>query len=259
MPRANNFQYLNIYIFPVSGHSKWAQIKHKKAATDAKRGQLFSKLVREITISARIGGTRPDMNSRLRTAIDRAKHEGMPKENVERAILRAAGGDGVALLQEFLYEATAPGGVAILIEGITDNKNRTIAEIKHIVAEHGGRMAKQGSLVWNFDKIGVIEIVLEENKGRPRDDLELLAIEAGARDLRTIEQAFLIETTFADVEKARRSLEGAGIVIHATGHDYKPKSPIPPPTATDAVLEKLLDALTDQDDVQEVYDNIAAK
>ena len=136
----------------MSGHNKWAQIKHKKAATDAKKGAVFSKMVREITIAARVGDPNPDANIRLKAAIERARSIGLPKENIDRAIAKASGqGDGAELF-EFLYEASAPGGVAILIEGITDNKNRTINEIKHLLSTHGARLADPGSLLWNFEK-----------------------------------------------------------------------------------------------------------
>lgn len=137
----------------MSGHSRWSQVKHKKAASDAKRGQLFSKLVREITMAVRSGGPDPDANPRLRSALERARSLGLPKENSERAILRASGGEGGASLQEFLYEATAPNGVQILVEGITDNKNRTLAEIRQTLAGHGAKLAPPNSLLWNFEKV----------------------------------------------------------------------------------------------------------
>lgn len=137
----------------MSGHSRWSQVKHKKAASDAKKGQLFSKLVREITLAVRSGGSDSDANPRLRSALERARSLGLPKENSERAILRSSGGEESALLQEFLYEATAPGGVQILVEGITDNKNRTLAEVKQLFARHGAKLAPPNSLLWNFEKV----------------------------------------------------------------------------------------------------------
>lgn len=140
----------------MSGHSKWAQIKHKKAITDAKKGNLFSKMVREITIAAKIGDPNPDANIRLKAAIERARAIGLPKDNIERAVAKAGGQGAGAELSEFLYEASAPGGVAMLIEGITDNKNRTINEIKHLLSKHDARLADPGSLLWNFEKIWTV-------------------------------------------------------------------------------------------------------
>lgn len=137
----------------MSGHSKWKQIKHKKAATDAKKSQLFSKLVREIMVAARSGGVDPSVNTRLRAAIERSKSEGLPKDNMERAIERAGGPGDAAKLQEFLYEAIAPGGVYILAEGITDNNNRTLSEVKQILAKYGAKLVPPNSILWNFEKI----------------------------------------------------------------------------------------------------------
>ncbi len=136
----------------MSGHSKWSQIRHKKAITDAKKGQLFSKLVREIMVAARSGGADPNSNSRLRTAMERAKENGLPKENIERAITRASGAGEGQNLQEFLYESIGPGGVYILIEGITDNNNRTLAEIRQIITAHHAKLVPSNSLLWNFEK-----------------------------------------------------------------------------------------------------------
>lgn len=137
----------------MSGHNKWAQIKHKKAATDAKKGASFSKMVREITVAARTGDPNPDMNIRLKAAIERARAGGLPKDNIDRAVAKARGRGSGEELFEFLYEASAPGGVAILIEGITDNKNRTLNEVKHLLTAHDSRLADPGSLLWNFEKV----------------------------------------------------------------------------------------------------------
>lgn len=153
----------------MAGHSKWAQIKHKKALTDAKKGQLFSKMVREVMVSVREGGASPDANPRLRNALERAKSSGVPKENIERAVRRATGKNETATLQEFLYEAVGPDGVYILIEGITDNRNRTLSEVKPILARYGAKLVAPHSLLWNFDKIW-----LGDGKDyRPQTPLEL--------------------------------------------------------------------------------------
>ena len=238
----------------MSGHSKWSQIKHKKGAADAKRGQLFSKLVKEITVAAREGGANPDANARLRSAMERARSEGLPKDNVERALGRAAGkGEGGELF-EFLYEAALPGGIAILIEGITDNKNRSLNEVKHILSEQGGRLAEQGSLIWNFEKIGVLAVAAGEPRGR--DEIELAIIESGARDFREEDGAWIIETNFGEREAVRERLAAAGLTARESGHDYKAQHPADAPPDVLLKTETLLDALLEIDDVQEVYTNM---
>lgn len=238
----------------MSGHSKWSQIKHKKGAADAKRGQTFSKLVKEITIAAREAGANPDANPRLRSAMERARSEGLPKENMERAIARAAGRGEGAELFEFLYEAVAPAGVALLIEGITDSKNRTLNEIKHLLSEHNARIAKPGSVLWNFEKIGVIECA--PTSGSSPEAVELAIIESGAADFTAREGAWLVETEFAARERVREALEKAGMIVAATGHDYKAKTPIASAPGAAEKIATLLDALLAHDDVQEAYTNI---
>lgn len=240
----------------MSGHSKWAQIKHKKAITDAKRGQLFSKMVREIMVAARTGGPNPETNSRLRTALERARAGGLPKDNIERAIERASGeGEGLKL-QELLYEATAPGGVYIIIEVITDNKNRTLAEIKHLLSENGGRLAESGSLIWNFDKIGTLEIAREENGARSREEIELAIIDSGAKNFVAEDSLWLVETDFSFRDKVRQELEAHGIKIKESGHDYKPRAFVDLSPESRESAEKLFELLGDHDDVQELYTNL---
>lgn len=240
----------------MSGHSKWSQIKHKKATSDAKKGRLFSKLVREIMVAARTGGIAADSNPRLRQAIERARSIGLPKDNIERAIMRAGGEGEAALLQEFLYEATAPGGIMILIEGITDNKNRTLAEIKHLLAKHQAKLAEHDSLVWNFNKIGVVEIALADNEGKKDEDISLTAIEAGADDFKKIGDTLLVETAFEKRGSVREFFEEHGIKIKESSYDYTPRSPLMPAPGRRAEIEKLLDALAERDDVQEVCTNL---
>lgn len=239
----------------MAGHSKWKQIKHKKAITDAKKGQLFSKLVREIIVSAKTGGTNPDINTRLRTAIERAKAQGLPKNNIERAIEKASGEGEEGRLQEYVYEATAPGGVYIIVEVITDNKNRALAEIKHLLSENGGKLAESGSLIWNFEKIGTIEIRQEENSSKTRDEIEEAIMESGAKDFVPLEDSWLVETEFSGREKVRKNLEEKGVLIKESGHDYRPKNPVFPENRE--TLENLLDLLSEHDDVQEIYTNLA--
>lgn len=240
----------------MSGHSKWSQIKHKKYLTDAKRGQLFSKLVREVMIAAREGGPNPETNTRLRQAAERARSQGLPKDNIERAIDRASGAGEGAALQEFLYEATAPGGAAIIIEGITDNKNRTLAEIKHLLNEQGSKLAESGSLSWGFDKIGWLEINKEDNPDKKQDEIELTFIDSGATDFKYLDGAWLVETGFAELEKTKQKLERAGIKIKETGHDYKPRLPLDLRGGERNAIEKLLDELSGHSDVQEIFTNL---
>lgn len=241
----------------MSGHSKWSQIKHKKGATDEKRGQVFSKLVKEITIAAREGGVRPESNARLRSVMERAGSEGLPKDNMERALIRASGkGEGSELF-EFLYEAAAPAGVAILIEGITDNKNRTLAEIRHLLGGYGARLAEQGSLAWNFEKIGTLVCHAPKSGDKTSEEIEIAIIESGASDFqRRDDGAYDIEAPAAEREHVREALERQGITVMESGHDYKPKTAITPESAARAALEPLLDALAEHDDMQEVYTNL---
>lgn len=238
----------------MAGHSHWKQVKHQKGATDAKRGKLFSKLVKEITVAAREGGANPDANVRLRSAMERARSEGLPKDNMERALARAAGRAEDNELFEFLYEAAAPGGIAILIEGITDNKNRTVNEIKHILTETGARLAEQGSLIWNFEKIGVLSVMSESPQDK--DKIELAIIEAGARDFREEDGVWIVETNFGEREAVRERLAAAGFTVRESGHDYKAQHPVEITHALAPKIEALLAVLLEQDDIQEVYTNM---
>ena len=239
----------------MSGHSKWSQIKHKKALTDAKKGKIFSKLVREVMIASKTGGN-TDANVRLRAAIERAKQMGVPKDNIERAVSRGAGGGAGLEFKEFLYEATGPGGIAILIEGSTDNTNRTVNEIKHLLTKHTSRLAEPGSLLWNFQKIGILEINAQQNSGRSKDEIELAFIESGARDFSSIENEWIVETEFINRDNVRKQLEEKGIIIAFSSHDYKPGSTIMLEPDIAAATEALLDTLADHDDVQEIYTNL---
>lgn len=240
----------------MSGHSKWSQIKHKKGATDAKRGQLFSKLVKEITLAAREGGASMDANARLRAIVERARAEGLPKDNIERAIARASGAEEGGELFELLCEATAPGGVAIIIEAITDSKNRAVNEIKHILTEHNARLSEPGSLLWNFEKIGMLRVTRDMNPGLARETIEAAIIESGASDFDGCDGVWIIEAPYADRESVRRSMEMQGVVVKEATHDYKPKTTVPIEPDKKESLALLLDALSEHDDVQEVYTNI---
>lgn len=240
----------------MAGHSKWAQIKHKKAITDAKKGKLFSKLIREIMVASRIGAPSSDANPRLRTAVERARATGLPKDTIERAIERAAGGADTNNLQEFIYEASAVGGVAIIIEGITDNNNRTIAEIKHILAEENAKLAEPGSLLWNFEKKGIIAVTREDNPHTTDEEIELAFIDAGANDVSTQDQECVAQTHFSKREEIRNTMERHGIKVKETRFDYIPNTRIALSPERARALETLLEKLLDHDDVQNVYTNV---
>lgn len=240
----------------MAGHSRWAQVKHKKAVTDVKKGKLFSKYVREITVAARSGPPDPAANPRLRSAIERARTGGLPKDNIERAVAKATGGGEGTELKEFLYEASVDG-VAMLIEGITDNTNRSLAEIRKIITEHRGRIAEPGSLAWNFKKVGTLEITGDQNPDRTPEDIEWAIIEAGAADLQTVEGGvWMVQTPFGEREAVRRRLEQAGTNIKEASHDYKPKNMITLDPQERDRIHRLCDTLSEHDDVQEVYTNL---
>lgn len=240
----------------MSGHSRWTQIKHKKASSDAKRGALFSKLAREIALAARAGGPNIATSMRLRTAIEHAKNAGLPKENIERAIARAAGDSEERRPEKFFYEATAAGGITILIEGITDNKNRALAEIRHLLGKQDAKLADPGSVLWNFTKVGLIEILREENKTKTNEEMEFAIIEAGANDFRILDDTWLIETDFGECDAVRQKLETLGITIKEVSHDYKPRTPLSIAREEKENVSRLINALLEHDDVQEVYTNI---
>lgn len=242
----------------MAGHSRWAQVKHKKAATDAKKSQLFSKFVREIAIAAREGGDKPETNSRLKTAIERARKEGLPKENIERALARAKGGGDSGLLQEFLYEATAAAGVMLIIEGITDNKQRTLAEIRQILNKHNIRLSEPGSVLWNFEKIGSIMVKIADNPGRMPEEIELAIMDAGAEDLLPLDDGWTAESKLARLDELHRALEAKGIATSAAGPAFKPRSPIPLDPSRRREIDAAIGDLNYQNDIQDVYSNVAA-
>lgn len=235
----------------MSGHSKWATIKHKKAATDAKRGSLFTKLIKEITIAARSGG-KPEANPRLRVAIERAKEASMPSDNIERAIKKGTGElEGVSY-EDMQLEGYGPGGVAIFIEGVTDNRNRTTSEIRTIFSKRGSNMAGAGSVSWMFEKKGYFVI----SKGTiDEDKLMGIVLDAGAEDLVVEDENFAVKTAPADFFKVKKALEDNKIAMEDSEITLLPKSTVSV-TGDDAkkVLE-LVEALEDHDDVQHVYAN----
>ncbi len=238
----------------MSGHSKWKTIKRKKGIADAARGQVFTKLAREIAVAARAGGADPDMNVRLRLAVLKAKENNMPVENIERAIQRGAGvgAEGQSTLEEVVYEGYAPGGAAIILEAVTDNTTRTVAEVRSIFTKAGGNLGERGSVAWNFDQRGVIVV---EVSGAKADELTLLAIDAGAEDFDQDGSTLEIRTPSAAFDTVRSALEEAGAVIDRAEISMVPKTTITLDARVASQTLRLLDRLEDMDDVQHVYSN----
>ncbi len=238
----------------MSGHSKWKQIQHQKSANDARRGQVFTRLAREITVAVRHGGANPDSNVRLRLAIQRAKDANMPVENIERAIKRAAGeSDGGGHLEEITYEGYGPGGVAILVEAVTDNRNRAAAEVRSTFSRAGGNLGEAGCVSWLFQSRGVITI--DADSEDQAADIALAAIDAGAEDF-TQDGAYLeIYTSPEQLESLRKALEEQGIVISSADVSMVPNTSVPLDSKTAEQTLRLLDRLEELDDVQKVYSN----
>ncbi|HWV84076.1 MAG TPA: YebC/PmpR family DNA-binding transcriptional regulator [Capillimicrobium sp.] len=236
----------------MAGHSKWAGIKHKKAIVDARRGKLFTKLARAITVAAKEGGGDPDGNPALALAIQKAKDASMPKDNIERAIAKGTGaGTDADALESVVYEGYGPGGVAMLVEAVTDNRNRTGAEMRHLFSKHGGNLGEPGSVAYLFDKTGTIVVDAERYS---EDDL-LPAIEAGAQDIAIDDDVYEVLTDPADVATVRQALEEAGIEIQSSEVAQRPKSTVPLDEEGARKVLKLIDALEDNDDVDTVHAN----
>lgn len=238
----------------MAGHSKWAQIKHKKAHVDAKRGKLFSKIVKEIAIAARLGGGDPDGNPRLRAVMDKAKEANMPSDNIKRAIMKGTGELPGAAYEECIYEGYGPGGVAILIEVLTDNKNRTVSEIRHLMSKNGGNMGDAGCVAWMFDKKGYI---LVDKTRVDEDTLMLVALDAGAEDIKNDprEDNYEIITAPEEMNKIKAAVEAAKIPVSLAEITMIPKSYVPLDEKAAEQMMKLVDVLEDHDDVQNVYAN----
>lgn len=238
----------------MSGHSKWAGIKHKKAAVDAKRANIFTRLANAITIAARRGGGDASFNPALRVAVDTARKANMPKDNVERAIKRGTGELGGAVVEELLYEGFGPGNVAILVAALTDNRNRTTPEVKQIFAKHGGRFADGGGVAYQFQQQGVIRVDVSENDV---SRFEELVIEGGADDYTVGDGHGVAYLGSANLHTLKDALEAAGFVVHSADIEYVPASPI---EVSDEDLEgaaNLVSYLEDHDDVTSVFTNIA--
>jgi YebC/PmpR family DNA-binding regulatory protein len=236
----------------MSGHSKWASIKHKKAVVDARRGQQFTKLTRAITVAAREGGGDPDGNPALGLAIQKAKDASMPKDNIERAVAKGTGeGVDADQIQTVLYEGYGPGGVALLIEAMTDNRNRTGADVRHMLTKSGGNLGEPGSVSYLFDKRGVIVV----DAARYSEDDLMTAIDAGALDISLDDDVFEVITEPGDLVAVRSALEQAGVEIESAELAELPKSRVPVEEGDAARLMKLIDALEESDDVSSVHAN----
>jgi YebC/PmpR family DNA-binding regulatory protein len=237
----------------MAGHSKWSQIKRKKAAEDSKRGKLFGRLIREITVAAREGGGDPDGNPWLRTAIDNAKAANMPKDNIEKAVLRGTGELPGASYEEVTYEAYGPGGVAILIQAVTDNTNRTVADVRRLLERQGGHLGSTGSVAWNFERKG--QILIDASRYDEEVALEA-ALEAGAEDLQREGDTYVVTTDPASFHAVQELLRGSGIELSEARLAMLPKTTVHVEGRDAEKLVTLLEVLEDQDDVQTVDSNL---
>jgi YebC/PmpR family DNA-binding regulatory protein len=236
----------------MSGHSKWSSIKHKKGAADAKRGRIFTRLIKEISVSARLGGSDPTGNPRLRQAILAAKAENMPKENIERAIKKGTGELEGARYEEAAYEGYGPGGAAVLLETMTDNKNRTTADVRHVFARHGGNLGEAGCVSWIFDKKGLI--VLDKEKVK-EETLMNVALEAGAEDIHETEKEFEVIVAPEAHENVKTAVEQARLPYSFAEVTMYPQNTVKLEGRDAERMLKLMEALEDLDDVQKVYAN----
>ncbi|MBU3831462.1 MAG: YebC/PmpR family DNA-binding transcriptional regulator [Candidatus Desulfovibrio faecigallinarum] len=235
----------------MSGHSKWANIQHRKGRQDEKRGKLFTKAAKEIIIAAKGGGD-PAGNSRLRAAIAAAKAVNLPKDKIEAAIRKGTGEDAGGDLTESFYEGYGPGGIAIMVEVATDNKNRTVAEIRHLFSKHGGSMGENGSVGWMFDRKGVITI---DRQAYDEEKMMELALECGADDVIDDEDVWTIQTNMEDFTSVRDALEGQGVTMQSASLAMVPQNLVAVDAAVAEKVMRLMDALDDNDDVQNVYAN----
>jgi YebC/PmpR family DNA-binding regulatory protein len=236
----------------MSGHSKWATTKHKKAATDAKRGKIFTKIGKEISVAARLGGGDPDGNPRLRTAVAKAKSVSMPGENIKRAIQKGTGELPGVSYEEIVYEGYGPGGVAVIIESMTDNRNRTVSEIRNIFSKAGSNMGEAGCVSWMFHKKGYLVV----NSAKANEDqLMTLALDAGAEDMQVEEGTFVITTALSDFEKVKKALEDAAVPLDLSELTMIPQTYVKLDGKEAQQMLRLVDTLEDNDDVQNVYAN----
>lgn len=236
----------------MSGHSKWATIRRKKAVVDAKRGKMFTKLIKEITIAAREGGGDPDANPRLRLAVDNAKAANMPADNIDRAIKKATGELEGVIFHELTYEGYGPGGIAILVEVATDNKNRTVAEVRHLFSKSGGSMGESGSVAWMFERKGIISF---PQQGKTEEDILGIVLDEGAEDLSSQDEYFEVQTPIESFEPVRKSLLKSDLLIENASLQWIAKNNISVTSEDAEKVMKLIEGLEDIDDVQNVFSN----
>ncbi len=242
----------------MSGHSKWSSIKHAKAIKDAKRGKIFSKLARIITIATKEGGGNPDTNSKLKDAIEYARSFNLPKDNIDRAIKKGTGEIAGGALVPYTLEVFGPGGIPLLIETITDNKNRTLTEIKTILNRHNGKFAGEGSVKWQFTQRGALELKSKNEKFKNKDEAELEIIEVGADDIRWENDTVTIYVPPENLAQVKTDLQNKGFEIESSGIEWTPKEAVVVENEkTKTALTKLFEELDEQDDVQNIYSNIA--
>jgi len=238
----------------MSGHSKWHSIKHQKAAADAKKGAIFTRMARNISIAAREGGGDPDANFKLRIAVDQARSVNVPKENIERAIKRGTGEGNETQLTEAVFEGYGPGGVAIIIQVVTDNNNRAVSDVRNTLSKHGGSLGESGSVKWNFEQKGVIRLSLD---AIDREAVELGAIDAGADDTKAEDGALVITTSPKNTQRLKEALEAKGISIEYAGIEFIAKNTVDITEDQKQKLETLTDALDELEDVNDYYTNEA--
>jgi YebC/PmpR family DNA-binding regulatory protein len=242
----------------MSGHSHAKTIAHDKGIADQKRGAAFSKMIRLITVAVKDGGSNPDTNARLRMALDMAKGINMPKDNIERAILRASGADEGQVFSDFLFEAYGPGNTALLIEGITDNKNRAFADVKTILNQNGGKLVGEGAIRWMFERKGLVIIKLDDQKPelKNKEALEMETIEAGADDIYWYEDVLEVHTSPESTEAVKKALESKGVKVESFSLAWLAKEEVEGDEKAKEQNDKLMEKLNDNDSVQEVYSNL---
>jgi YebC/PmpR family DNA-binding regulatory protein len=237
----------------MSGHSKWSSIKHKKARADAARGKVFTRLIKEITVAARMGGGDSDINPRLRTAVQAAKGANMPAKNIENAIMKGTGELPGVVYEEIVYEGYGPAGVALYINTLTDNKNRTVAEVRHLLSKHGGNLGESGCVAWMFEKKGLLRV---NKENYDEEELFMISVDAGAEDMNGEDQEFYdIYTESDNLETVQSALEANGVIVASAERTMIPQNTVKLDDRSAEQMIKLMDILDDHDDIQDVYAN----
>ena len=237
----------------MSGHSKWSSIKHKKARADAARGKVFTRLIKEITVAARMGGGDPDMNPRLRTAIQAAKGANMPAKNIENAIMKGTGELPGVVYEEIIYEGYGPAGVALYINTLTDNKNRTVAEVRHLLSKYGGNLGESGCVAWMFEKKGLLRV---KKENYDEEELFMISVDAGAEDMKSEDEEFFeIYTESDNLETVQSALEENSVIVASAERTMIPQNTVQLEDRSAEQMIKLMDILDDHDDIQDVYAN----